>query len=420
MSWPLTLLFALLTGAAGAAYGGFVADLAVRWLRISSFEGGSGYWVALMILLAFLGSTILGLVLCRTLGEAGVLRGFGASLGAVFLIVTALGALAWAQREVEPVVVGGPVDVAVEVRFPPGAARPQADDTISYAALQSGPRSRSRTGTLRFAEAREEEGRWIVPATIPLHVTEADRTLSVAWEGRAQFFRAPIPASPAALDEAWSPWLAGYLGDLSTPPPDQAFAMRYRLVRRPPPPPPVVPAAPPVPANHVAPPDDATTDEWLARTMLGVPEALKARALAVARARPDFIPALLARIRSPDHVVARDAMYLVGEMRPPPAEAGDPVRERAAEVVRLAAAIDPAAEDSRNQLYDTAFVLASGVHAAAFGLRRAGVDIRDSLRAMADASRAAEKAPPYAIADTVVRIVAFFERLDREGEDANR
>lgn len=240
MSWPLTLLFGLLTGFAGAAYGGVMADLAVRWLRISSFEGGSGYFVVFNILFAFLGSTIAGLVVCRLAGGpglGGVARGFGASLALVFVVVSALGALAWAQQEVEPLVAGEPVDVEVQLRFPPGAARPeQPSASNSYVALQSRSGRSGRTAGLRFAEAREEEGRWIVPATIPLHATAADRILSVAWNGETQFFNTAMPARPTRLDADWGPWLTPYLGNLTPPPPEAAFAMRYRLVRRPPPP----------------------------------------------------------------------------------------------------------------------------------------------------------------------------------------
>jgi len=109
----------------------------------------------------------------------------------------------------------------------------------------------------------------------------------------------------------------------------------------------------------------------------------------------------------------------VGEMEPPPAEAGEAVRERATEVVRIAEAIDPAAEDSRDQLYAGAWELACGVRAAAFGLCRAGVDIRDALGAMGDAADPREGEGPHELANGSARIIAYFEQLDREGEASN-
>ena len=400
MSWPLTLLFGLLTGFAGAFYGAFMAERSVRWLRISSFEGGSGYFVVFMILLAFIGSTITGVIVCRMAGGGGILQGFGAALATVFLLISLIGALARAQREVEPLVGGEPIDVAVEVRFPPGAERPAVEpERRGYVALQSGRKPSSRLSYLELAAVREENGRWIVPTAVPVHVSEGGRILSVMWEGETQFFTTPIPARPVALDADWSPWLAPYLGNLAAPASE--------------------PLPPPPPAHHVLPADDALTDEWLAGTALDVPAEVAAHALRVAHQRPDFVPALIARIRSADPIVARDAMYRVGEMEPPPTEAGEAVRERAAEVVRIAEAIDPAAEDSRDQLYAGAWELACGVRAAAFGLRRAGVDIRDALGAMGEAADPREGEGPHELANGSARIIAYFEQLDREGEASN-
>jgi hypothetical protein len=107
-------------------------------------------------------------------------------------------------------------------------------------------------------------------------------------------------------------------------------------------------------------------------------------------------------------------MYVVGEMRPPPAGLGDAVRARAAEVVRIAEAIEPAAEDSRDRLYAQAHTLVTGIVAASFGLRAAGVDLRPELRAIAAASRLHEKAPPQAIADMAERVAAYFDQPDAE------
>ncbi|WP_119421927.1 hypothetical protein [Desertibaculum subflavum] len=426
MHWFAIICFGLLTGLAGAVYGGFMADLAVDWLAISSFEGGAGYFVVFMILLAFGGSLIAGIVICALAGGpgwSGMLRGFASALAAVLLVITALGAFAWATADREPLVAGQPIDVAVEVRLPAGSSRPEGTASgKDYAALLSGSGSKSRLDYLRPGEAREEGGRWILPAQIPIHVSEGRRVLSVKLADRdTQFFDTPIPARPAAIDEAWSDWLAApYLGNLSPPAPEAAIAIRYRVVVRPPPPPrePPAPRAPTEAERLQAVYDtlsaEAPTEEWLALTTLEAPEPVRDGALKTVAHRPDFAAALAARIASSDAVVARDAMYLVGTMHPPPAALGDAVRARAAEVMRIAEAIDPAAEDSRDRLYEEAFELSSGVKAASFGLRRAGVDFRPELRAMAAATRPREKAPPHAIADDLDRIVAYFDKLERE------
>jgi hypothetical protein len=131
----------------------------------------------------------------------------------------------------------------------------------------------------------------------------------------------------------------------------------------------------------------------------------------MASRRPDFVPLIRERILAPDHETARDALYAIGEMRPAPAALADAVRARAAEIVRIAESIEPG-EGSRNRLYDQAHTLATGIVAAAFGLRDAGVDLRPELRAIAEATRPREGNPPLAIADSAERVAAYF---DREG-----
>lgn len=420
MPWLASILLGLAIGAFGLVFGGYMANRAVPWLRISSFEGGSGYFVVAMALLGGLGGTLIGITTCRLAGSpgaAGAARGFGTAIGIVAAIITTLGTLAWAMREQEPLVDGQPINVAVELRLPMGQPRPEAPEgTLNYAALHSGYRTpKSRVAPFRFDEARLEGGHWIVPATVPIHVSEGRRVLSALLpDGETQYFDTPIPARPAALDADWSPWLPSYFGNRALPPEAIAFAIRYRIVQRPAEPPPLQHVPPPEPPSVPRPADDAPTEEWLGVIALAGPYELRRDAAVALTGRPDLAPLLIARISDADPIVARDAMYLVGEMRPPPAEAGDAVRARAADVVRLAVAIDPTAEDSRELLYERVHVLATGVLAAAHGLRRAGVDIRPSLRAMADATRERERAPPRVIADGAERIIAYFDGLDRE------
>ena len=51
MGWVLVLLVALLTGGVGLLLGGVVMAACVRWFRVSSFEGKSGYAIVAMALL---------------------------------------------------------------------------------------------------------------------------------------------------------------------------------------------------------------------------------------------------------------------------------------------------------------------------------------------------------------------------------
>jgi hypothetical protein len=159
-------------------------------------------------------------------------------------------------------------------------------------------------------------------------------------------------------------------------------------------------------------PADASTGDWLALMSLDTPPQIREQAATVLAGRMDLVPALVARIAAPDPVVARDAMYFIGQLKPPPPAVAEAVKARAVDIIHMAEAIDPAAPDSRERLYAQAHVLATGVLAAAHGLQLAGIDLRPELRAMAEATREREKAAPRDIADAAERITAYFDQLE--------
>ena len=71
MSWLVSILVGLLMAAFGALYAGFMANAAAPWLRISSFEGGSGYFVVMLGLVGLISGLILGIVVSRYAGGPG-------------------------------------------------------------------------------------------------------------------------------------------------------------------------------------------------------------------------------------------------------------------------------------------------------------------------------------------------------------
>ncbi len=411
MSWMAAGFLGLLTGVIAMIYAGLVADLAVPWLGVSNFEGGASYFVVAMAILGLLGGAILGVVTCRLAGRHGPLRGFGAAVLVVGGVITAAGAVAWTQRDVAPLVGGQRVDLALELRLPPGAVPP---DDPGYIILTSGSSRGFGGGVWQPKEARLEDGRWIVPGRVAITTSEADRRLTIAGPvpERSQVAIA-VPARPAAHDARFSAWRA------PDPAPDPAgddapgWDLRYRVVVHLPPPPP--PPPPPSQAQlrqaaFAALPEDAST-----ATLLGFVNAIwqddiAGEALRRARLRPDFVAVLVERIRTGEAEVARDAMYLLGSLRPLPDEIVEAVRARAAEVVRIIEAIDPAAADSRDRIHAEAETLTTSLIVAAYGLRSAGVDLRPELRAIAAASRPREQEPPHPIAEAAERAAA---RLDQ-------
>jgi len=423
MSWFVSILVGLVMAAFGALYGGFMANAAVKWLRISSFEGGSGYFVVFLGLGGLIAGLVLGIVVSRYLGGPGW-AGFGKALGWSVLVVgggiSVLGGVAWLSEEREPLIAGQPIDLVIELSAPAELeAQVRGQPSVAYVVLFGG--KGTGQADLDLDRSRQEDGRWIVGARIAIGNASSDRMLGAALRVvKEQYWDLPLPGKPALMPQ-WSEWMrTPFYGDRSTPPPDAAYAMRYRIEHRPEPSPPSPPEPPQPTAAELkaqafkALKPDAPTEEWLAFTGLDVDFEIRKAATAELTKRADLGPKLAARIGSEDPVVARDAMYLVGEMHPPPAEVADAVRAWVRKVVSIAEAIDPAAEDSRDRLYELAHVPATGVTAAAFGLRRAGVDIRPELRALATATYEREKASPRSIADSCERIIAYFDKLDRE------
>lgn len=101
MGWLLSILCGLVCGGFGGAYGGYMASRAVAWLRISSFEGKSGYFIAAMVLAGAVGGLLIGIIGGRAWGGPGLPgagKGFGTSLAVVAAVITLLGLLAWASK----------------------------------------------------------------------------------------------------------------------------------------------------------------------------------------------------------------------------------------------------------------------------------------------------------------------------------
>ncbi len=65
MGWLRSFVVACITGILSLFASGYVADLAVSWYQISSFEGGSGYFVVFMALVGGAAGFVVGLITSR-------------------------------------------------------------------------------------------------------------------------------------------------------------------------------------------------------------------------------------------------------------------------------------------------------------------------------------------------------------------
>ncbi|HTV00263.1 MAG TPA: hypothetical protein VMF13_07000, partial [Luteitalea sp.] len=236
MSWLSSLFIALLAGLVGLFAGGFAADLAVGWYRISSFEGGSGYFVVGMALVAGLVSSFTGLigarVLARRPGATGA-RTAALVVGAVLATVGAVAGMARLLADVPPEIDGETLYLLVEVRFPAGLPVPAAlteRPTIRLGAMSGGSVRREVEGPLWLDDARREGESWIVPGFVDIFTARGGRLLSVlVAPGRGVGTRLTLPSHPTQAHEQWSAWTSDFA---TVAPPGERVSFRYRVIRR--------------------------------------------------------------------------------------------------------------------------------------------------------------------------------------------
>lgn len=245
MSWPSSALVAVILAVAGAVGAFWMASLAVDWLRIPAREGEAGYFAVLMGLLGIVAGAVVGLVVSRYAGGAGFggfARGLGSAAAVLAALIGAGGLLAWMQYDPVPMAGGRGLMLEVEVRGPRGMAfEVPAGQEISWESTPlkvwlGAHGGGSASGELRFAEAKAEGDRRIIPGTI--RIVTSKRSLYLGLQRGATDPAHYITVEmPRPLDPERSQW-----SDWRTFPPDPAaadetgpegFAVRYRLVLAP-------------------------------------------------------------------------------------------------------------------------------------------------------------------------------------------
>ncbi|MBL0170295.1 MAG: hypothetical protein IPP90_06105 [Gemmatimonadaceae bacterium] len=237
MTWILSLVVAALSAATGLVLAGFIASLATSWYRISSFEGGAGYFVIVIAIGGALVGGVVGLVVARAVAAGtnpGFLKAMGLALGAVTLIAVTIGGVARMRADVAPEADGDGLLMAVEFRWP-------AADTVSPASYAGAGWTRlgtsegrvtrkSEDGPLFVDLARYEDGHWVVPGAARLFTTRGDRVLDVGiGEKRFGGFLLSSKGNSNAPDTAWSAWFP-HAKPGAPPLPDQ-FSYRFRVMR---------------------------------------------------------------------------------------------------------------------------------------------------------------------------------------------
>jgi hypothetical protein len=394
MSWPLSILVALLTAALATVASGLVMIACVGWYRISGFEGKSGYAVGAAAILGGVAGLIIGLLTSRMIalpGGEGFLKGLGISCAIVLVVA---GTTAWIARklaDVPPTIDGQELMLEVELMLPvdvktkPGGS---GETYLEFGSVVNHVQRASRRGELRTPEARLEGGRWIVPGSVALFTERGMRTLGFQIDGAPVLgFMVPLPARPTHADEAWSEW--GPRPPAPNPPwPDSKPSYRFRVQRiEPPPPGPTqeeVDAAEAAQeqATFAAIAPDAPITVWLPYTRYGADEARLAAAVARIAARPAYVSELAALMVAEDAELASDALRVVEHLPQPPAALVAPVAEagkRLAERMRRVNETTPEQDPSYLWAADVSVRFSAWMEAVRALREKCGADLTPEL-----------------------------------------
>jgi hypothetical protein len=310
MSWLSSFFIAVMTAVVTAIAGGLVAAGCVDWYRISGREGGSGYTVIAIGLLGCIAGFFAGLILSRSFGgpgPSGFFKGWGISTGAMLGLAGAAALVAWGLADIPPTINGHELDLIVEVRLPKGAEQPAVAGEqkqfiifgTSYSPTQT-PRARE-FGVLDVANARQEDGRWIVPGSVRIFTTRGSRSLTIVLDPKAATgFELRLPGHPGPKYKQWSGWLPDAVAQHW---PDTRISYRFHVQENIP----VETHAAPDPFDALTP--DSPLGQWLSfRVPFGRDSDRNKAIMKVVEARPADLSTLLLSPKPEEYVGAMNAV----------------------------------------------------------------------------------------------------------------
>lgn len=338
MNWLLSILIGILTGVAGIACGLFLGTVNVRWYRISSFEGGSGYYVIAIGLAGGIVGLIAGIVATRIAasgGDISFLRGLGTALASLLGVSLFVMGLCWLGADIPPTIDGRGLTLEVEVRAPKRFTKDFPRESYGcHSYLENSAGKMMATEEIKMSTARFEEGRWVIPTTLSLNTQSSAKRfrayLNKEFDALATL---RLRGNPRKSDLAWSQWYeCAWVASQPRPTADEAFFVRYRVVMD-------EPAPAPEPKPQAT--GEAATDEAMAEledfsgssplqdlfpyTELNRPEVVRRAAIRRLQERQHFGTELGCLVDSTDIATASAALRTLAQLEEFPAELHFPV-----------------------------------------------------------------------------------------------
>jgi hypothetical protein len=234
MGWMVSIGVGLCAGIVGFVVTLFTAGWAVEWYRIPQGEGAAGYLVWGIAICVFFGAVVVGIVCARLVAQSAslvFLKALGISTSILFATVGIGLMLARLLADIPPRIEGRALELAIELRCPPGFAMPSLNEpSDAYATvllLSSGDtRMRSR---LEVEHSRTEAGRLIIPTLLGLDTGQSKKLLSIHLGKQPELlFPFDFAAKPGERDLQWSRWI-----EAAWPAEGKTFHMRYRVQMEP-------------------------------------------------------------------------------------------------------------------------------------------------------------------------------------------
>jgi hypothetical protein len=238
MSWSSSMFVGVLTAVVGLLASGFVANLAVGWYRVSTFEAGAAAFVIGFALLGLVVGFIVGVITSRVVAggtDPGFLKSLGSSQAILLGLVAVVGGSARLLADVPPRIDGEELMLAVEVRWPEGHTElPVTLAGEPYVRLGSVTRANtqrvSRRGPLYTEDARLVDGRWVAPGAVDIFTTRGRFVLDIVLDSSTSYgFLTPLSGAPGRKDMQWTEWYPRPRP--GGPPLPNGFTYRYRVQR---------------------------------------------------------------------------------------------------------------------------------------------------------------------------------------------
>jgi hypothetical protein len=235
-----------LTVILGGLVGIGLSAVLIPILKISNFEGGSGYFALSLTLLGLAGGFVVGLITALTMTA-----GFGAvltrSASIVVALAVAVGIISTVAKQFEdkgPHLDGENIRLEVEYKSPPGWAPPsdpnhhgcwlqkyREEGTSDANPIVLGGISWASSGTPDETPGKPAGSPWTVSCVVPLQTTTRPRYLLIfTTDNKSVTMEIPLPRHPGPEFQEWSAWIAqGFIPQKSSPAQPDGFAFRFRV-----------------------------------------------------------------------------------------------------------------------------------------------------------------------------------------------